>query len=106
MDDFDLEIQNEKDSDPEQFTITVATAGSAISVTPTNTKPIQLAYIKNASKGPNSNDPQDVVLITIDGSANVTTVNRGEYVYIPGIFTTLELDTNNNGTKAEVIVWS
>ena len=104
--DFDVEIQNERDSNPEQFTKTVTTAGVSVSVTPTSGKPIQLLYVKNPSKGPNSNNPIDVILVTVDGGANVTTVNRGEYVYIPGVFTSVSLDSNNDGTVAEVIVWS
>ena len=106
IDDFDLEIQDEKDSTPEHFTKTVAVAGTPVSVTPTSGKPIQLLYIKNPSKGSNKNDPSDVVLVTVDGGANFTTINRGEYVYIPGIFTSASLDSNNNGTIIEVIVWS
>ena len=104
--DFDVEIQNEKDSSPEQFTTTVATAGSSVTVTPSNGKPIQLLYVKNANKGPNANSPNDVVLVTIDGSANVVSVSRGEYTYFPGIFTSVDIDATADGTKAEIIVWS
>ena len=106
FDDFDIEVQNEKDSDPEHFTVTVATAGSPVTISPTNTKPIQLLYVKNANKGPNANSPNDVVLVTIDGSANVVSVSRGEYTYFPGVFSSVDIDATADGTKAEIIVWS
>ena len=106
FDDFDVEIQDERDSDPEHFNSNVAVAGVPNSITPTSAKPIQLAYIKNPNKGVNANDPNDVLYINIDGTVNYTTISRGEYIYIPGVFTTLKIDTNNDGTKYEVIVWS
>lgn len=106
FDDFDLEIQNECDSTPEHINGTVTTAGSPNTLTPSSGKNIQLAYIKNPNKGTNANNTVDVLYITIDGTSLFTTLSRGEYIYMPGIFANLKIDTNNNGTKYEVIVWS
>lgn len=106
FDDFDLEVQDEKDSDPEHFDSSVTTAGSPDTLTPASTKPVQLAYVKNPGKGPKQNGGNDVLLVTIDGSVKTTTIERGAAAYFPGIFTSLVIDTNNNGTNYEVILWS
>lgn len=106
FDDFDVEIQDEKDSGPEQFNDTVATAGSPNTHTPTSTKQIQLAYLKNPNKGPNANSAQDVILFNIDGGTEFSALARGEYVYIAGVFDDLKIDANNNGVNYEVILWS
>lgn len=104
--DFDVEIQDLKDSEPEQFNGEVTTAGSAVNLTPTSTKDITLALIKNPGRGPNSNNILDVLLIIIDGGSNVLSLSRGESIYIPGVFTTLTIDATNNNTNYEVILWS
>ena len=106
FEDFDLEIQDEKDSDPEQFNDTVTTAGTPKIESPTSAKPIQLALIKNPNKGPNANSSQDVLLIIIDGGSQVFSISRGEYVYFPGVFSSISIDTNTNGTNYELILWS
>jgi hypothetical protein len=106
MNDFDIEIQDEKDSTPEHFNGNVASAGTSVPITPTSGKDIQLAYIKNPNRGDNKNEIADVLYINIDGGSEYTTLSRGEYVYLPGTFTTLKIDSNNNGTNYEVIVWS
>jgi hypothetical protein len=103
------ELLDEKDSTPEHFLVTVTTAGSPVSITPATAKPIQLALIKNPSKGANANtNPNHVVYINIDGAGTpkFMSLNRGEYMFLPGLFTTLKIDASSNGVKAEVIVWS
>lgn len=106
FEDFDIEVQDEKDTTPEHQNGQVTTAGTPASLTPTSTKAIQLAYVKNPNKGPNANGSQDVLLVSIDGGTTYTSVSRGEYAYFPGVFTTLKLDSNNNNVKYEVILWS
>ena len=109
FDDFDVEIQDEKDSAPEHINSNVAIAGSPDTLTPASGKKITLAYIKNPNKGVRQNDTQDVLYISIDGSVPTTggtTISRGEYTYLAGVFTELKIDTNNNGTIYEVILWS
>ena len=104
--DRDVEIQDETDSEPEHFSVEVLTAGTAINIVPATGRIIQLLYVKNANKGPNKNGNQDVLLVTLDGSVNAVSVSRGEYTYFPGTFTSVDIDSNNDNTKAEVIVWS
>lgn len=106
--DFDVEITDVKDSTPENLEGAVATAGSPNSITPTSTKQIQLALVKNPSRGPNANANNVVLKINIDGAGTPKYISlaRGEYVYLPGIFTTLKIDSTVNGGKYEVILWS
>ena len=106
MDDFDVEVQDEKQSNPEHINGNVATAGSSQTITPSSGNKIQLAYIKNPNKGPNANGFQDVLLVSIDGSTNYTVISRGEYTFFPGVFDSIKIDTNNDGTKYEIIIWS
>lgn len=106
MDDFDLEVQDIRDTDPEHFNGSVTTAGTPVSITPTNAKPIQLALVSNPKKGPNANATNDVLLVNIDGTTVEMALARGEKVYFPGIFNTLSVDSNNNSVNYEVIVWS
>lgn len=88
---------------PTHFESFIATAGTPDSLSLTN--PIQLAFVFNPNKGDNKNNSQDVLYITLDGSSNRTTVPRGSSRYFPGVFNTLEVDTNNDGTKYEIILW-
>jgi len=105
--DFDVEIQDIKDSTSEQFSGSVTTAGSSITITPSSAKPIQLVLIQNPNKGPNANSNQNaVLLVNTDGGSYKFTIARGTGFYIPGIFTSFTIDTNINGTKYEVILWS
>lgn len=105
--DFDLEVQDLADSTPEHFEGTVTTAGSPITITPTNSKPIQLAFINvQGVRDPNPNGINDAIYITIDGSSNKISFMSGESQYIPGVFNSLKVDSNNNGTSYQIIVWS
>lgn len=104
--DFDVEISDNKESNPEQFNGVVTSAGTPVVVSPTGGNNIQLAFVKSSNKGVNANGPTDVLYLTIDGSANVISISRGEYIYIPGVFTSIKIDSNNNGVKYELILWS
>ena len=103
--DFDVEIQNLNESDPQHFNGAVATAGVPVLITPTNTRPITYAYIQNPGVGPNANATNRVILFSTDGVTYVA-LARNESIAIPGIFTTLYIDTSNNATNYEIIVWS
>lgn len=105
MNDFDVEVKDERGSDPEHVNGTVTTAGFPDSLTLTSGKPIQLALVKNPSRGPNRNDFPDVLLVNIDGGATELSLSRGEALYLPGVYTALSIDSNNNGVKYEVILW-
>tara|TARA_R100000951_G_scaffold19275_1_gene16086 strand:- start:3557 stop:3877 length:321 start_codon:yes stop_codon:yes gene_type:complete len=106
MDDFDVEIQDEKQSNPEHFNGVVTTAGSPVTITPTSGENVQLVLVKNPNKGPNKNNPNDVLLVSIDGGTTYVSLSRGEYAYFPGIFTSVKIDSTANGAKYESIVWS
>jgi hypothetical protein len=101
-----VEFSDDYHSEPEHFMDKVTTPGTEIEITPATEHQIQLAFIKNPSRGPNKNDGNDVLLITIDDSANYITINRGEMIYIPGVFATLTVDANNPNVNYEIIVWS
>jgi hypothetical protein len=98
-------VDTAPDFEPTHFESAVATAGTPDTITIPGKK-IQLVFVFNPNKGPSKNQTQDVLFITIDGSPQKTTVPRGASRYFPGTFDTLEVDTNNDGTNYEVIVWS
>lgn len=104
--DFDLEIQNESDSQPEHFNGSITTAGSPSTITPATSRDIGLAFVKNPNRGPNQNNFSDVLLVSLDGGSTYTSLSRGESVYLPGMFTSLLIDSNNNNVNYEIIVWS
>lgn len=108
MEDFDVEIQDERDSDPEAFIGSVTTAGSPVTITPTNNKPIQEAYIEcNSTRDPdNSNNINDAIKYSFDGGTNYLTLMAGESIPLSGIFLNLKIDANNDGVNYQVIVWS
>jgi hypothetical protein len=96
-------INADPDIVPTQFESAVAIAGTPDILTLTNK--IQLAFIFNPNKGSNKNGPLDVLYVTIDGSTKKTTIPRGSSRYFAGVFNTFKVDTNNNGTNYEVILW-
>jgi hypothetical protein len=104
--DFDIEIQDIKDSSPEHFNGTVTTAGTPVTITPSSGKIIQLVLINNPNRGPNANTINQVLLVNIDGGSYKFSVPRGSSFYIPGIFSSFKIDSNLNSTKYEVILWT
>lgn len=108
FDDFDVELQNNKESDGEMFITTVATAGSPVTVTPTNGRPIQKAIIKVERIGPNSgtNSFNDYILYSTDGGSTFHTLRTNDYIALPGVFNDLRIDASKNGMVAEIEVRS
>ena len=106
--DFDIEIQDNKNSSLESFIGSIATAGVPSTLTPTSRNSIRLAFINVQSKRDpdNPNDINDAIKYSIDGGITYHTLLSGESIFIPGVFTNLKLDTNNNGTYYQVILWS
>jgi len=104
--DFDLEIQDERQSDPEQFEGSVITAGSPVTITPTNGNTIQKAIVISPKRGPSANGFNDVLKINIDGSTKFIHIARGESLELPGVFASLKIDSLTNGVNYEIIVWS
>lgn len=105
---FDIEIQDNSDTTPEQFSGTITTAGTAVTITPANAKPIQYLFVNV----PGVRDPlvpnaiSDAIYVTIDGTTKKITLMSGESQYFPGNFSSFKLDTNANGTTYQAIVWS
>lgn len=102
--DFDIEIQDEKDSKPEHINGTVTTAGVPVTVTAGNALPIQHALIICPNKGPNANTGGAYLLVSSDGTTNYTTVPRGGSLRIDGVFDNLKIDAGSNGTNYEIII--
>jgi hypothetical protein len=108
FDDFDLEYQNNKESDAEMFITTVALAGSPQIVTPSNGRPIQQAILKVERIGPNSgtNSFGDFILYSTDGGSTFHTLRTNDYIALPGVFADLQIDASKNGMVVEVEVRS
>lgn len=108
MNDFDIEVQNERGSDSESFVTTVATAGSAATVTPTNGRAIACASIHAPDAGPNvgTNEIGDYILYSTDGGTVFHVLKVNEYVGLPGNFADIRIDASKNGMKATIEVRS
>lgn len=104
--DFSLEVDDSVDNEPENITGSVTTAGSPATISATSTKPIKYIFILNPSKGVNANDINDVLYVNIDGGSFYITVARGESISLPVNKSSIKIDTNTNGTKYELILWS
>jgi len=108
MNDFDIEIQNEKDSEAESFVVTVATVGVIQTIAPSNARPIGCAYIHVPDSGPNvgTNEVGDYLLYSTDGGTIFHVLKVNEWIGLPGNFTNLKFDASKNGMKATVEVRS
>lgn len=102
--DFDIEIQNEKDSDSESFVATVTTAGSPVTITPTNLKTITCAYIHVPDAGPNvgTNTIGDYILYSTDGGSVFHQLKVNEWIGLPGNFSDIRIDASKDGMKATI----
>jgi len=108
FEDFDLEIQDIRDSTPEHFGGNVASAGTPVTITPTSTKDIQYCFIMcNGTRDPwNSNGINEAIKFSIDSGTTWTTLMAGESQYVPGVFASIRIDASDNGVNYQVIVWS
>lgn len=108
MQDFDIELQDDRMSDPEHFNGNVASAGTPVTITPTNSRPIQLAYIMcNSTRDPdNSNNINDAIKFSLDGGSTYSTLMSGESQYVPGVFDNIKIDASDDGVYYQIIVWS
>ena len=106
FDDFDIEIQNDTGSEPESAVITITTAGSPVTFTPTSARPIQTAFLNVPRVGPNSgtNLPNRYILYSINGGTVYHTLGVNESISLPGNFADLRLDASHDGMKVEVEV--
>lgn len=106
FEDFDIEIQDEKQSNPEHFNGNVTTAGVPVTLSLTSAVEIQWAYIECAgTRDPdNKNNINDSIKYSLDGT-NYIPLMAGESAFVPGIVSEIKLDTNTNGTYYYVILW-
>lgn len=104
MEDFDVEIQNEKDSQAESFIATVTTAGTPVTITPTTGRTISCASIQVPDDGPNvgTNQINDYILYSTDGGTIFHQLKVNEFVGLPGSFNDLVLDSSRDGMKATI----
>lgn len=101
--DFDVEVQNTRDRNVEQFNGSVTTAGVPVTITP-STGTITGVIVSNPTRGPNANGSTDVVLVSIDGT-NYMALSRGESLNVDDIYvTSIKIDANNNGTNYETVI--
>jgi hypothetical protein len=107
FDDFDVEISDDVQSEPEHFNGTIATTADTTQITPSSGRSIQNVRIEIPGIL-DPDDPQQPTLsikFSVDGT-NYAYIRAGEVEYFGGVFTTLYLKTSSNGGKYRVIVWS
>ena len=108
FDDFDVEIENSKESDPYTEIVTIATAGTPVTVTPSNGRVIRAFSLFPPKIGPNSgtNTFNRYILYSTDGGTTYKTLPVNEWVYEPGNITDIRIDASNDGMKCEVEIRS
>ena len=101
------ELSDDAESTPKNVNGVVAIAGTPATLSSPDGSVVQLVLIKNPNKGPNANAANVVLLLNIDGSLTpqYISLNRGEVYYIPGVFTSVKIDSTVNGGKYEAIIW-
>lgn len=106
--DFDLEVQDIKDAEPEHFNGNIATAGSSVTITPTNTRTIQFFHLSvpGVRDPDDANAISDAIKYSLDGGSTYDYLMSGESIFLPANVANLELDSNANGTTYRLIVWS
>jgi len=102
--DFDVEIQDQLGNVPENINGSVTTAGSPVTITPSSGT-ITAAEVFNPNRGTNTNDFNDVLLVSWDGGSTFRTVPRGGTIAIESIYiNSFEIDSNNDGTNYEIVL--
>lgn len=103
--DFNVEVDDNANNNPEHFNGSVATAGVPVTITLTSGKDISNILIINPSKGPNENSNNDLLYLNIDGGSFYITLARGDSIAVPVNKASIKIDTNINGTNYELICW-
>lgn len=103
--DFNLEVDDNLNNQPEHFNGSVATAGSPVTITLTSGNDISNIFLINPSAGPNANGVNDLLYLNIDGGATYITLARGDSVSLPVNRVNIKIDTNINATNYELICW-
>jgi hypothetical protein len=101
--DFSIETQDEKGVIPENINGTVVTAGTPVTISPSSGKITSLT-VYNPRRGPNSNNNNDVLLISVDSSGTKISLPRGEDFSLDTYIDSFEIDANNNNTNFEVVI--
>ena len=104
MNDFDVEVQNERGSEADSQVATITTAGVVVTITPANGNPIACASIHVPDAGPNAgtNSIGDYILYSTDGGTVFHQLKVNEFVGLPGNFTDIRLDASKDGMKATI----
>lgn len=80
--DFDTEIQDDKQRNTEHFNGNLGTAGATSQITAASI--LQYSYIYNPPFGPYANNPNEILYISFDGGTNFISLGRGQYIMWPG----------------------
>ena len=108
FEDFDIEIENSKESNPYTEIVTVATAGSAETVSAPGGLPIRAFTLFPPRLGPNvgTNTIGEYILYSTDGGTTYKTLSVNEWICEPGMIAdgNLKIDASINGMKIEVEV--
>jgi len=91
---------------PEHKNGSITTSGTPITITPTSGLIIKKALISNPDSGPNKNDMGDELQVSSDGGVVYVTLARGDAYLFPGDITDLKIDSNQDGTNYEIILWT
>jgi hypothetical protein len=103
--DFNIEVDDNVNNEPEHFNGSVTTAGSPVTISLTSTRDISNILLINPSKGPNANGINDLLYLNVDGGSTYITLARGESVSLPVNKPTIKINSNVNGVKYELIAW-
>ena len=106
--DFDLEVQDLKDSEPEHFNGSITTAGSPVTITPTSGRNVQFFFLSvpGVRDPDNPNAISDAIKFSLDAGTTYDNIMSGESIFLPANITDIRLDSNANGTTYRIIVWS
>ena len=106
--DFDVEVENSKESDPYTEVVTITTAGVPQTVTPSNGNVIRAFTLYPPKIGPNSgtNTFNRYILYSTDAGTTFKTLPVNEWICEPGNMIDLRIDSSHDGMKAEVEIRS
>ena len=105
FDDFDVEIQDEKDSQPEVSAGNTGTIGNVTTIAHSTGRQIKGTYIESPRIPPTVNPRTSFLEYSIDGGTTYFALKRGEWISLPGVFDDLRLKSNATGTFYKVIIW-
>lgn len=106
FEDFDVEIQDIKDSSPECTVDSIDTTETD-TISHSSGRNIMFFFLEvPGRRDPDlSNGINDAIKYSIDGGTNYFNLMSGESVFLPANCTNIKLQTNSNGTNYRIIIW-